>query len=50
LTNHIYKEERVLFPMVARFLPSDLDAHLLRQMEAMTPGRPAGTSPDGHSS
>ncbi len=40
LTNHIYKEERVLFPMVARSLPSDWDAHLLHQMETMTAETP----------
>ncbi|MBI3405415.1 MAG: hemerythrin domain-containing protein [Acidobacteria bacterium] len=31
--DHIYKEDRVLFPMVARFLAPDRDAELLRQME-----------------
>lgn len=31
--DHAYKEERVLFPMVARFLSADRDAYLLRQIE-----------------
>ena len=31
--DHIYKEDRVLFPMVARFLAPERDAELLRQME-----------------
>jgi len=35
LADHIYNEERILFPMIGRLLPSDWDAHLLRQMETM---------------
>jgi hemerythrin-like domain-containing protein len=31
--DHIYKEDRVLFPMVARFLSVERDTHLLAQME-----------------
>lgn len=31
--DHIYKEDRVLFPMVARFLSTERDAHLLEKME-----------------
>lgn len=39
--DHFYKEERILFPMIARFLSPERDAHLLDQMEAMThPGGP----------
>jgi hemerythrin-like domain-containing protein len=33
LRDHIYKEDRVLFPMVARFLPVEKDAELLSAME-----------------
>jgi iron-sulfur cluster repair protein YtfE (RIC family) len=35
LQDHLYKEERVLFPMVARFLTPERDAELLRQMELL---------------
>lgn len=33
--DHIYKEDRVLFPMVARFLSTDRDQYLLGEMEAL---------------
>ena len=33
LRDQIYKEDRVLFPMVCRLLTPDQDAHLLQQME-----------------
>jgi hemerythrin-like domain-containing protein len=33
LRDHIYKEDRVLFPMVARFLPPEKDAELLAAMQ-----------------
>ncbi len=33
--DHLYKEDRVLYPMVARFLEPERDAHLLQQMEAL---------------
>ena len=33
--DHIYKEDRILFPMVARFLSDERDAHLLGEMEAI---------------
>ena len=33
--DHIYKEDRVLFPMVARFLSPERDVHLVKQMEAI---------------
>jgi hemerythrin-like domain-containing protein len=33
--DHTYKEDRVLFPMVARFLSPERDEFLLREMEAM---------------
>jgi hemerythrin-like domain-containing protein len=33
--DHIYKEDRVLFPMVARFLSDERDLYLLEQMEAV---------------
>lgn len=32
--DHYYKEDRVLFPMVTRFLSPERDAELLRQLEA----------------
>ncbi|MCL6482226.1 MAG: hemerythrin domain-containing protein [Firmicutes bacterium] len=32
--DHLYKEDRVLYPMVARFLEPERDAHLLQQLEA----------------
>ena len=35
--DHVYKEDRILFPMVARFLSPEGDARLLEQMEAKTP-------------
>jgi hemerythrin-like domain-containing protein len=34
--DHIYKEDRILFPMVARFLSEERDAQLLREMEAIS--------------
>ncbi len=33
--DHFYKEDRILFPMVARFLSPRRDEHLLAQMEAI---------------
>ena len=33
--DHIYKEDRVLFPMIARFLTPERDAFLLHEMEAL---------------
>ena len=36
--DHIYKEDRVLFPMVTRFLSSDQDASLLAGLEAIRCG------------
>lgn len=33
--DHYYKEDRVLFPMVSRFLSPERDAELLRQLEAL---------------
>ncbi|MBI3405498.1 MAG: hemerythrin domain-containing protein [Acidobacteria bacterium] len=33
LRDHIYKEDRILFPMVTRFLTPERDAELLRRME-----------------
>lgn len=33
--DHIYKEDRVLFPMVARFLSPERDEYLLAEMEAL---------------
>jgi len=33
--DHFYKEERVLFPMVARFLSPERDAHLLERMRVL---------------
>ncbi len=36
LGDHLYKEERVLFPMVARYLTPERDAELAGQMEAIT--------------
>ncbi len=37
LRHHLYKEARVLFPMVARMLTPELDAEILRRMEALPP-------------
>jgi hemerythrin-like domain-containing protein len=34
--DHIYKEDRILFPMVARFLSEERDAYLLGEMEAIS--------------
>ncbi|MCL6565613.1 MAG: hemerythrin domain-containing protein [Acidobacteriia bacterium] len=33
--DHLYKEDRVLYPMIARFLEPERDAHLLQQMQAL---------------
>ncbi len=33
--DHLYKEDRVLLPMVARFLSPERDSHLLQRMEAL---------------
>jgi hemerythrin-like domain-containing protein len=35
INDHLYKEDRVLFPMMARFLSPERDAHLLTQMQAI---------------
>jgi hemerythrin-like domain-containing protein len=35
LEDHLYKEERVLLPLVARFLTSQRDGELLEKMEAL---------------
>ncbi len=45
LRDHIYKEDRVLFPMVARFLTPEQDARLFQQMQAISrrDGPPAGS-------
>ena len=37
LRDHIYKEDRVLFPMVARYLPAEKDAELLAAMSRCCP-------------
>lgn len=37
IKDHVYKEDRVLYPMVARFLSADQDRHILEHMEALTP-------------
>ena len=37
LRDHIYKEDRVLFPMVARQLPAEKDAELLAAMQQCCP-------------
>ncbi|MCL4522791.1 MAG: hemerythrin domain-containing protein [Acidobacteria bacterium] len=40
LRDHIYKEDRILFPMVARYLPPEKDAELLAAMQhCATPGK-----------
>lgn len=36
MKDHIYKEDRVLFPLVARFLSGVRDAYLLREMETFS--------------
>jgi hemerythrin-like domain-containing protein len=33
--DHIYKEDKILFPMVARLLPAELDSELLSQMRRL---------------
>jgi iron-sulfur cluster repair protein YtfE (RIC family) len=35
MRDHIYKEDRILFPLVTRFLSGVRDAYLVRQMEAL---------------
>jgi iron-sulfur cluster repair protein YtfE (RIC family) len=42
MRDHIYKEDRILFPLVARFLSGVRDAYLAREMEAFT-----GVAADG---
>lgn len=37
LRDHIYKEDRVLFPMVARYLPAEKDSELLAAMSRCCP-------------
>ena len=37
LNDHLYKEEKVLFPMVARYLTPERDEELLRRMESLGP-------------
>lgn len=41
LRDHIYKEDRILFPMVTRFLTPERDAQLLRQMEELSQAKTA---------
>lgn len=35
LRDHLYKEEKVLFPMVAHYLTTERDEELLKQMESL---------------
>jgi hemerythrin-like domain-containing protein len=42
--DHIYKEDRILFPMVARFLSDERDGHLLMEMEAINGAEPVASS------
>jgi iron-sulfur cluster repair protein YtfE (RIC family) len=44
MRDHIYKEDRILFPMVARFLSGVRDAYLLREMETGSEGE-TGSAP-----
>ena len=44
--DHIYKEDRVLFPMVARFLSPELDAEILRRMEAISRYEASSVGPE----
>jgi regulator of cell morphogenesis and NO signaling len=46
LRNHLYKEERVLFPMAARLLTAEQSAELLRKMQALEAAPPQKTSSD----
>jgi hemerythrin-like domain-containing protein len=39
LRDHMYKEERVLFPMVARYLTPERDAELLQKMQSLQAAR-----------
>ncbi len=46
MRDHIYKEDRVLFPLVARLLPPGVDEKLLERMESLQRSRadlPAGS-------
>lgn len=51
--DHIYKEDRVLFPMVTRFLSPERDAFLLQKMESIDrtrtplPGRKSESAGQG---
>lgn len=40
LRNHLYKEERVLFPMAARLLSSEQNAELLQKMQSLEDAPP----------
>jgi hemerythrin-like domain-containing protein len=42
MRDHIYKEDRLLFPIVSRFLSGIRDAYLVREMEAFAAGAAAG--------
>jgi hemerythrin-like domain-containing protein len=43
--DHMYKEDRILFPMAVSFLTPEMDADLLRRMENLEPpGDTPGTS------
>ncbi len=43
LRDHFYKEDRILFPMVTRFLTPERDAELLRRMEQIACPPQSGT-------
>jgi hemerythrin-like domain-containing protein len=45
LRDHIYKEDRILFPMVTRFLTPERDAQLLRLMEQIEQQKARAHSP-----
>jgi hemerythrin-like domain-containing protein len=43
LRDHLYKEDRVLFPIVARYLTPERDAELVAKMEGLTQASNAST-------
>ena len=46
LKDHLYKADRVLFPMSARFLTPERDAELVRRMESLQAGTGVPSSPN----
>ncbi len=48
LRDHIYKEDRILFPLVAQYLSEERDEEIVRRMEMIDCGEAACASPERH--